>query len=312
MLADAENWRPLSQRTQPHVDEALFDGVPAHLWGPLSKWVRGYLDKRTHLIDRVTLQLRLDLTQYGRDAPAERLLIAAEAGGFLLDAVDAMIHLDEHLQFQMKVTGPDDTNLLLMESTGFVPAHIWLPVDSPAYQVETLDAILEDGGSAYRVDWKGRQLVRRVEATVDELFEFTLSAAKAASEHLRHAKLAVYGVTPDPAKAFDEIIRAVEAVACPIVLPSNSKATLGQVRRHLQGAPGKWSFSLEREHGSPIEVVTAMIGLLWESQPGRHGGSTSRPPRQDEVETALHLGATLVQWFAVGAIRPANTATQQT
>jgi hypothetical protein len=72
-------------------------------------------------------------------------------------------------------------------------------------------------------------------------------------------------------RTLHEALKAVEAVACPAVLPTNATATLGKVRDHLRDADAKW------------ELV--------------------RRQNQDGAEAVVHLAATLVQWSTSGALR---------
>jgi hypothetical protein len=114
---------------------------------------------------------------------------------------------------------------------------------------------------------------------------------------------AIYGRHPDPAKAYDEAVRAVEAAAIPLVLPNGKVETLGKVLRHFKDAPDKWVLAIEGDDGN-IAALTAMIEMLWRGHVGRHsGGPNSRPQRQDEAEMAVHLAATLVQWFTSGTVQ---------
>lgn len=126
-----------------------------------------------------------------------------------------------------------------------------------------------------------------------------------AADHLSAAWDSAYGRTPDPDKAYSEAIRAVEAVACPLVLPSTATATLGQVRNHLRDAAAKWAVVLPAKDGSPgpADPVVAMMTALWEGQRSRRAGTpSSRRQSQDEAEAAVHLAATLVQWLSSGVL----------
>jgi len=80
------------------------------------------------------------------------------------------------------------------------------------------------------------------------------------------------GAGPDPSGAYREAVRAVEAVAKPVILPNNDRATLGQME-------SVWTGQLDR-HGtddetvplnvSPAEADAAfsaclnLVRLLWE------------------------------------------------
>jgi hypothetical protein len=170
-----------------------------------------------------------------------------------------------------------------------------------------LEQILAAANSAWRVntDWRG--LERRVNPTVTQAVTTTIHNADAeAAGHLAAAWDAAYGRHPDPDRAYAEAVKAVEAVACPTVLPASTTATLGTVRDHLRDATAKWKLVLPGKEGTPGEVtpVVAMMTALWEGQRSRHAGTpTSRRQDQAEAEAAIHLAATLVQWLSSGGLR---------
>jgi hypothetical protein len=113
----------------------------------------------------------------------------------------------------------------------------------------------------------------------------------------------LYGLHPDPAKAYDEAVRAVEAAAIPVVLPNGTRETLGKVRAHLRDAAATWQLAIEGNNAGDIAPAVAMIGLLWEGHVRHAGTPNPCAQRQDEAEMAFHLATTLVQWFESRAIR---------
>jgi hypothetical protein len=52
-------WRPLSQRVEQATEEALCEGVPSHLQGPLQEWIVDRLNDV--MVATIALRLRLDL-----------------------------------------------------------------------------------------------------------------------------------------------------------------------------------------------------------------------------------------------------------
>ncbi|MFF4119550.1 hypothetical protein ACFY0P_39750 [Streptomyces sp. NPDC001714] len=295
--SESSAWQPLSRRHISTRDEALFEGVPDHLVRPLGVWITAYLDGRPELTERVALQLRVTL-----DAPNPEQLVEAVSisdPSTLLDVVDVALHLDKRLWWDLDVAGPEAK----MEAglADWIPAFGW-PEGSRAAAVEGLDEMLTDAGSAFEVDWRQRRLQRRVNATV------TTAAAEAmgmdSGGHLQASWAATYGRHPDPAKAYDEAIRAVEAAAIPVVLPNGTKETLGKVLAHLTQATDKWELAIGGQNRGAIGPLTEMIRLLWQGHVARHaGGPTFRLQHQDEAQMAVHLAATLVHWFTTGAVR---------
>ncbi|MGW1956113.1 hypothetical protein ACWCPI_25760 [Streptomyces sp. NPDC001920] len=290
-------WQPLSRRHISTREEALFEGVPDHLIRPLEAWITGYLDGYPELTERVALLMRVAL-----DTPDPEQLVeavSASDSSRLLDVVDAVLHIDKRLWWELDVTGPEPT----MEAglADWIPAFGW-PKGSRAAAVERLDEMLMDAGSAFEVDWRQRCLQRRVDATVTTAAEQAMSMD--GGSHLQASWAATYGRHPDASKAYDEAIRAVEAAAIPIVLPNDTKATLGKVLAHFTQASDKWELAIEGPDGGAIAPLTEMISLLWKGHVARHAGSpTFRPQHQDEAQMAVHLAATLVHWFTTGAVR---------
>jgi hypothetical protein len=274
------------------IDDALFKDVPAWLDEPLRPWLALQLRSDTEaglrLAERVVLRLQLEphSTVYGPLSDTERIVDSMGREDRLI-AVDAVVQL--HSGWDLDPAGQ----------------RRW------AHQLVRLGSILRDGSSAYRVDAKARCLVRRVDATVELAAQETITAApSAAADHLRQAWSAAFGLTPDPDKAFQEAIRAVEELACPLVenrRAERNKATMGTVLGELRGnARDKWEVLLPGDDGQPRDVgrLIGMMELLWEAQVSRHGGGTkSRRQLQPEAEAAVPLAVLLVQWLSAGVLR---------
>ena len=71
-----------------------------------------------------------------------------------------------------------------------------------------------------------------------------------ARRHLERARDELFAVHADPSGAYGDVIRAVEAVACPMFLPRDALPTLGKVRHHLQDAGAKYEYVLTDESGT--------------------------------------------------------------
>ena len=280
------------------MPETLFDGVPDHLQQPLTEWIIQYLERSPELVQRIALRLRLPL-----QTPDVRELVdavLAREAQELLDVVDLAIQLDTALHWDLDVRGMED-NTMEASLAAWIPKWRW-PKNSRAAALEQLACLLADAGSALQVDWKERHLRRRVDITVATAAEHTMTLES--HQHLRDAWTAIYGRHPDPAKAYDEAVRAVEAAAIPIVLPNGGQETLGKVLSHLQDARDKWELAVEGKTHGAIDPLVAMIKMLWHGHTGRHsGGPTFRPQRLDEAQMAVHLAVTLVHWFSTDAIR---------
>ncbi|GHJ51115.1 hypothetical protein Nm8I071_04220 [Nonomuraea sp. TT08I-71] len=178
---------------------------------------------------------------------------------------------------------------------------------------ERLALLLAASGSAYEVDFGDPpRLVRRVDAPVrDAVKKGQDEAEPAAAKHLRTSWAAAFGIEPDPNVSYAEAVRAVEAVACPLVVPNAQRTpTLGSVLTALRGDLNanvpKWQLVIPNQEGSPAPVgaLVAMLELLWHGHRSRHAGSsTSRPNTLEEAEAAYMLAATLVHWLSKGALQ---------
>ncbi|WP_204003767.1 hypothetical protein [Virgisporangium aurantiacum] len=203
----------------------------------------------------------------------------------LLDVLDATVHWGDFLR-------PADGG------NSYRPNAYGTPDD--------LEQLLANANSAWRVNASWTGLERRIDATVTAaVAEAVRSADAEAAGYLAAAWDAAYGRHPDPDKAYSEAVKAVEAVACALVLPANGNATLGTVRTHLRDASTKWEFALPARDGTAGSVtpVVEMLTAIWEGQRSRHAGTaSSRRQTQAEAEAAVHLAATLVQWLTAGVL----------
>lgn len=282
---------PLSARLGLRTaHQELAEGVPDWLLGPLLDWLQDALGPG--VVDEVALHVRISLLGtndrvHALRAALEARALESEAGRHdVLDAVDHLLRIYWH------------ELMLPTEMTGLEPV--------PGSDcLSRLDSLLARAGSAYRVASAGRWLERRVDDTVRDAVEYGTKTGDVASRHLANAWSATYGRDPDPTKAYGEAVRAVEAAACPLVLPKDPTPTLGKVIGHLRHASDSWVFVIQgKNQATGIAPIVAMLELLWTGQTSRHsGGPETRPQTQDESEAAVHLAATLLQWLTAGFLR---------
>jgi hypothetical protein len=181
------------------------------------------------------------------------------------------------------------------------------------HRILALAKLLHHGRSAFKVadSWQG--LIHRVDPTVEGSFKQAVQdTTPTAAKLLEQAWFHAYRPDPDPTTAYREAVRAVEEVACPLVLPNNDRATLGTVIKHLNDAPGKWEtvlFGAGAAPGGP-EPVRELMSRVWTGQVSRHGGSkNSRDQDQAEAEAAVHAAVLLVQWLSTGVLRRKSEGT---
>lgn len=282
-------WRPLSRRGQadPRLDEPT-EGLPPYLAGPLVDWLRarcwdGYRG-RTRVDELTALQLSFKLEQplnrFNTSATVDDLLErVAEDEEFGLDVIDYFLHY-------------------LRSFTDETEAYDELAGEA--------NEILRLGGSVWEVargdDDGSFQLSRRAVGPVREAIESVPSSTRA-HQHLVAAWNRLSGRNPDASGAYREAVRAVEAAAKPIVLPSNDKATLGTMIAAIRDKPGKWNLRL-----GEVEDARRMMEAIWTGQLDRHGTDDEAVPLNvslDEADAAFAISLSLVRLFVGGHIVPA-------
>lgn len=284
-----QRWRPLSARESDEaIDDTLFEGVPDHL----ERLFREWLIDSTQPATRRRIAAMTRTADLPSDMPSfTRWLADYCPTDLLLDLVDAVLY-----------AGPEPGGLR-----------------SPFEAISELRTLLLDGGSAYSVkpDFLPAQhcrLERRVAAETAEVARSaiakatTTASAPSAATHLAAAWKAVYGLHPNPALAYSEAVKAVEAALIPVVQPNHGRATLGTVLGELRANSDRWQIAIDHgpNHTGDIRPFVAMAEALWTGQTDRH--ATNGPTRsvsQTAAEGAVFLAATLVQWAQAGVFSKA-------
>jgi hypothetical protein len=139
-----------------------------------------------------------------------------------------------------------------------------------------------------------------------------------AGDHLSKAWANAFGRSPQPDCAYAEAVKAVEAVAIPVVTPKDPTPTLGKVISALRTKPAAWVFVLEEpvsgrigaETHAPsidgVNVLALTLDLLWRNHVDRHAASDNQPGRpvsRAQAEFAVHLAIPLVQVFTSRSLR---------
>lgn len=276
-MTDEVPFQPLPARMAGlPVDKTLHDGVPEWLSDPLRDWLAEALEGDEALSQHVAMRLR-----WARGTPGSRYsnqLIWCRADQ-LLTVIDAVLQLN---------TG------LWLQSPDIVATH-------PATRLRRL---LADGASRYTVDLDRRCITVLIDPTITAATEQAIAADPTAGDHLRTAFAAAYGLDPDPDKAYDHAVLAVEALTCPLVCPNNPRRTLGRVIADLRSQDAQWALMIGDSSGRPAGPgrLVEMLALLWEGQSRHAGAPNSRRQGQVEAEAAVHLAATLVQWISSGVL----------
>ena len=272
------SWQPLSARLGgTPIDQTWQEGIPAWINRAVREWLQLRLSDSA-IRDR--LFARMHYHDIGPDSELVFLLPALSESD-LLDWIDGVLDIAETTDGS------------------------WI------FHAERLEVFLREGHSIWRVSDSHNALERRQDAIVTAAAHRATETAcstgvPAAADHLQAAWAAVYGLHPDPSKAFREAILAVEAVAVPVIVPTPRLAMLGDVLRELRAHGDQYGLAIVDKTGSPASVtpVTELVELLWRGHTDRHEGNIPAIPiTQGAAEMAVHAAATLVQWFASDAVR---------
>lgn len=284
-------WRRLTDRLAGKTEpEPLWaKGVPDHLDVPIAEWLYEVL-RKYDMASPVAVRLKLP----------SRILRSR-------DPYAELASLDDRMNPMLRLEIIDATLSCIHQA---MQSAEWYHRQAATSAARHLEGILREGDSAFTVSADGSGLERRIEQTLHAAYGKAVDAggskSEAAADHLRAAFTEVYGIKPNPSAAYSRAVKAVEAAAIPIFLPSDPEPTLGKVRSHLDQGRHKYEMVVADRTGAPADVdaVVAMIGLLWHGQRDRHeGGPTSAPVTQAAAETAVHSAAVLVHWISSGSIR---------
>jgi hypothetical protein len=270
-------WEPGSLKRRLELREP-HDDVPPHLAPSLLTWITAFVAKGDMRARLRVLQLQLELDM---------------VDGYE-DPQGAWTQLRRHLQRRP---------LLMLDAIEWYLSY-GVAGDQ---ELEELAVILQCGGSAYELTPDGSQLQRRTDPTTKQAVEDAVAAGVgSAPEHLAAAWNALYSRNPDPPKAYDEAVLAVEAAAAPIVAPKDDKTTLGKQLAGLRARPDKWRYTATHLERDGVEAAISMIDILWRGQSRHAGNAPTRRETLQEAEAAIHLAATLVHWFSTGVIARAE------
>lgn len=284
-------WRPLGfEPSGSNSYDALHDGVPAWMAESFWDWMRSRLlrSQFTNPFDFEAYDVFLNqdlVRQVGRRC---RIVL----GNYGHDLASGMSAIRKDAESQ---------------NAELVMADYLLSIQTNEDPAEDLNTILEESGSLWKVGMRSGAcgLVRRVPEGVQSAVDGTISSGGHAGKRLAEAWGAAYGVSPDPSRAYALAVKAVEDAAIPVVSPHDTSATLGKINSQLRNT-GDWSLPLQREdeHAPTSTTLLSMMKMLWAGQADRHGGhhDPELVVTQEAAEVAVMTAATLVQWFASGAV----------
>ncbi len=287
-------WRPLSLQgeSDPRFDEP-HEGLPSWLRGPVVGWIKesfegvdpddGSFFVRNNALTDLQLEMRLREPLSGGDDWRR------------LNDLVARVNLDQ--EFALDVIDWMVAHWPRFSDGGYVDERT-----VAEHWTADLNLKLRQGGSAWEVTSNGPvyRLTRRAVGPVVDVLEHTATDATRAHNHLASAWSKLTGRQPDPTGAYREAVRAVEAVAKPVILPNNGRATLGTMIAAMRDRPQKWTVTL----GS-VDDVRVQMELVWRGQTDRHGTDDEAVPENvspEEADAAFSACLNLVRLFVGGHV----------
>lgn len=175
--------------------------------------------------------------------------------------------------------------------------------------VRALKELLDDFGSAFDLTIGPMGISWRVPPEIMEAVASAVAGVEGdyprAAQRLRAAWKAAYGLDPQPSAAILDCIRAVEAVAIPVVIPNQDGAQYWHVLGHLTSQGEAWRLVIMGQHGNDsVEPVVSMMERLGGAHLDRHEGREPPEPSVGAAQAAVMLAVTLVHWFNTGAVSP--------
>ncbi|WP_206784210.1 hypothetical protein [Amycolatopsis sp. MtRt-6] len=315
-LARLAPWPTLGERDAGKLPEAeLYEDVPPHLKNDLVRWVASVLSNEQELARRVLNRFRVSWIPNSQ---------ASSYASYPRSHQDAVIRIVSGNLAGIESPRPLDPLSVVDAVISLHPG--WEDLDSDGYGrtwqdqwLEHLLALIDlllDTGSAWHVDAELRGLYRRVDPTATEAWRqarelATSVGSTAAAANLETAWREVYGRRPNPSASYGAAVKAVEAVAVPLLNPGTG-STVHAAARKFRKELDQWRFTLlEKSDMDPgtgsADVVSAMLDRLLTGETGRHTSADhNRDSTQAESEAAVHLAVILVQWFTSGAVHRAQ------
>jgi len=283
-----EPWVPFDATPEEVAElHVIREGIPATLRPALLAWIIDELPVMPYssanlttpdMLHTLQTMLRVDFNL----APKETMTRAQVAEFFEARGEQAVLRLVDFLASFYQREGP------------------WYNTPET---IGTLEFHLDAGSSAFEVyptEEGPYRIRRRIAEGVEEAVQAAIDLQPVAGRHLANAWRSATALEPNESFAMTEAIRAVEAASGPVVIPKEKKPTLFKVVKVLREQSG-WTLVFEDSEGYPnhLDVLVGMLETLAKAQPDRHSGGKPTPL---EAQAHAQLAATLVHWFASGAV----------
>ena len=154
--------------------------------------------------------------------------------------------------------------LFEMIENGQWPSHMapdeWVRYEMAGFAGE-LDQYFEDGHLVWMIDLAKGGLVRRVPAEAQLTYAEAVAADDVAATHLKEAWQTTFSIEPNPAHAFLNAVKAVEAIFKPVISPTNDRATAGSMADNLDQKPDKWRALLPDRRPASMQPEGDIAGV---------------------------------------------------
>ena len=166
-----------------------------------------------------------------------------------------------------------------------------------------LEALLRQGHSGWRAGVDPPGLVERVSEEERREYEAATAYDDVATQHLQEAWRAGWGIAEDGQKAFDEAVKALEAVFRPVAAPKDPGATLSKIAHYLDAKPDKWRARLTDARpassggngdGAGVQALADLLRAIVAAN-RRHAAERTRSQNSlDDGRDAVSLAVALV------------------
>lgn len=279
----------------------LDDHVAPHLVTPLWEWCRrqGLFASTTsgrRVLTEKAKRMCLPLGVPTPRSPSDLEASTRQEPDLLLDMADWLLR--EGHQAEEREKEIDSPRKRIQQRGANRTARRTLP-SGFSRAVSELESILFEGRSALAVGEPPDHLIERLPRELVEEFEGAIAKDDEISGYLRKAWSAAWRRdNPSAKEAYDAAVKALEAILAPIVIPNESKPTLGKIIGEL-GAKhnnGKWTTRFRQDE--TVQTLKALLDELWKSD-SRHAGMppNSLEQAQDAVTIAVAVVALVRRGF---------------
>jgi hypothetical protein len=170
------------------------------------------------------------------------------------------------------------------------------------YLLSFLNNILTSSGSKWMAVLQGTgqaTLEERVSESAQNSLAMAMKESDATTQQfLKTAWSNAFGRAPNPSNAYSSSVKAIEAVAWPVITPNDNKATLGTMLGELRSNISKWETATnDKSADQGITAVKDVMQLIWDGQTDRHGTAQPTAPSQDAAEQAVLYAVVICNFF---------------